>query len=549
MSTSATTDSHKFWGTLKNLLSSRTATVFIILVVILSRIIQLVYYYNIYVDACYQVLGTQSFLDGHGVSLPNVLHTNLAETIYTPLINWPQGYSLLFAPFFRLFDNNYIAAGITIDILFAVGLIFICRSILKVLDIPLYLRNCFTLLTGFFIYYFYFNQCSDAIAITLFLTALYITLQLLKSGKKWFLSVLGISILLCCIALLKYLFIPAAFVIPAFLFLKGHSDKNSKTKKAGIYAFVILTIFVATLLVYQKQTGGSPVYVSSTERGFFPENLLASYPTFPASFIKPTTIDEVFPAKSEFTYGLWQILYVLFLFFFIGFFSKKIAGTGFKNLSLKSSFLYLATFLSFAIIGLLMILSLTVGKEVHSETFLWTYVQDGRYYGLINVLIHLGTFVLFQYAIMEKRKVLKYFCIFLFLLMIPEMLRGIYFDYNRVRRFGQEEYSWQKENMIQEYADKIIKDIRSKSTERIVVAGTSYHINHRVAINSHVPPMADVKALLNFDSLNTSKPVKLLAIIYQEHLSNFQPFINRNEVKLVGTFDGINFYTAYVIPH
>ena len=548
-----TTNYERFFCLVKEILSDKKVTIAIILLVILSRALQLIYYYNIYVDASYQVMGTQSLLYGHGVSTPNVLANNLSATIYTPLINWPPGYSFLFTPFFYLFNYNYIAAGITIDILSAITLIFICRGILKVLEVPLYLRNLFTLLTGFFIYYFYFNACSDAIGITFILIAVYFTLILIKYKKNIAKNSLCLTFFLFLAALLKYLFMPVIFVVPLFLFLKGRSDGDKKVRNAGLFSFFAITILLCSLLIYQKTVGGSATYISATERGFFPENLLETYPTFPASFLKPDTISLLStnePRTKGFIYKLYQVIYVVFLITTILLFCKQLFKQGFKKLTLTQSFYYLIFLLSLAVIILLIVLSLRVGKEEIFSWYLWTYVEDGRYYGLPNVLMHLAIIVIYHNHTNSSRKFLKHAPCFFLLLMIPEMLRGLYFDINRIRNYKKEEYSWQYDNRFQKYASSIINnEKRMNPGKKIIVTGTSYNMNHRVVINSHVPPLTDVQKINSLSTINTKTPVILLAMIQKDSLAAYQPFTIQKNVKTVGNFEGFTFYTAYVTPH
>ena len=399
----------------KIILSDPKITMAIILLVILGRIIQLIYFYNIVVDASYQVMGTQSLLSGHGVSLPGVSSANLSDTIYTPLINWPPGYSMLLAPFYYLFNYDYIAAGIILDMAAGITLIFICRSILKVIGLPLYMKNIFTLLTGFFIYFFYFNASSDAIAITFLLVALYFTLVLLKTKKKLKSNTALLTFFLFASGAIKYLFMPVVFIIPVFLFLKGYADKNSLIKKAGLASFCILFITLASLLLYQKSISGSATYISASGRGFFPENLAVAYPTFPASFLKPDTI-ALLSADKEVTeklfFNIYQGIYIIALLVLITGCCHRLLKHGFKNLSLVQSFFYMAFFLSVSIILLLGILSLLVEKEEIFSWRLWTYIEEARYHGLPNVLMHLGVFVLYQYYCANRTRLLKYIIFF-----------------------------------------------------------------------------------------------------------------------------------------
>lgn len=543
---------HRVVDKIKTILSDKKVTIFILLLVIISRAIQLTYFYNIVVDASYQLMGTQSLLSGHGVSLPNVVGNNLSEVIYIPLINWPPGYSLIVAPFYYLFNGNYIAAGLTVDICFSIILIFICRSILSLLDIPLYLRNIFTLLTGFFIYYFYFNPCSDSIAITFFLLAIYYTLKLFKNRSSVLRNTILVTLFLLISASIKYLFMPTVFIIPLYIFLKGYSDGNVQFKKAGICSFLFMALLLGLLLVYQKTVGGSATYISATGRGFFPENLLTAYPTFPASFLKPDTAAMLLNSKSaeNIIFNIYQVVYIVsLLILIIGGCSFLLKG-GFKKSTLVQHFFLISLLVSLSIISLLAGLSLYIEKEAIFSWWLWTYIEEARYHGLPNVLIHLSVFALYQQYLTNRKPIIKYSIYFFIILMIPEMARGILFDINRIKNFNKEVYSWQSENRFQQYADSIIKTVKEKDKDvKIVVTGTSYNMNHRVVLNSHVPPLTDVSKINSISTLNTTSPVLLLVMLQKDSLSAYQPYLLQENKKEAGTFMGFQFYTTYVQPH
>ncbi len=537
-----------FISNLKIILSEKKLSIAIIALAIVARIVQLMFFYNIRVDGMYQVMAMENFVDGHGITTSKVLPAGLSTIIYEPLINWPPGYSLLLSPFYILSGHNYIAAGITLDILAAIVLIFTCRRILKNLETPVYLVNIFTLLTGFFIYYFYFINSSDAVAITFFILAIHFTLRVLKknnfSGKLVLLS----SLCLFVTGLLKYLFIPVVFIIPVFLLLKGVSDKNKEIKRSGVLSFILLLISLGGILAWQKISSGSATYISETTRGFFPENLSGIHPAIPASFISPETADLVLPASTHIIF--FRILQGLHILLFLAAFIyilKRIIKNGFKKLDITGSFFYLAFFLSAGISLVLLILSLYVGKEENIPGHLWTYVEEARYYGLINVLIHLGVFVLYQYYRSGKTRSLKYVFIVLLLLSLPEIFRGVLFTAKRVINVKQEEYSWQHEHEIQEYAAMVIRNEKLPG-ENVVVTGSSYYINYRVALYSHIPILLDAASVNDPKKLNTKKQTLLLVILPEDAIENDALEVQR-ENELAGYVRGFYFYTLHVKPH
>jgi hypothetical protein len=498
----------------------------------------------------HQLMAMQNFIDGYGISAAKVLPSNLSATIYEPLINWPLGYSLLLTPFYLLLGRNYIAAGLALSILAGVALIFVARGILKTLGIPLYLINLFTLITSFFVYYFYFITSSDAVTITLFVAAIYYSLIFIKSGETSRKNVIIFNTCLLLCAYIKYLFIPVVFILPAFLIIYGPTVRHYEIKKTGIASFLFLSVSIGILIGYQKSISGSGVYISSQGRGFFPGNLTGAFPFIPASFVKPDTFSLFFPEVSASAFSIYQWIHFLILFLLATYIIRTLYKHGWKHTSLTTNYFYI-TFLVFLSISLLlMTLSLRVEKEEYFPGIYWTYVEEPRYYGLPNILMHLGVFAFYHFYKVKRSAVLKYVFGIMVLLLLPEMLRGIVFDFNRILYWGKEEYSWQYEDRFQKYAAAIINKERTRQpSEKTVITGTSYYMNHRVSLFSHAPILSDVLAINNLICLNTQKPVLLLVILNKKDLPIFQSFLSLNKNEAIGTFDGFNFYTIHIRPH
>jgi len=539
-----------FLNRIKIILSDRNTGIAIIAMAIVARVIQLIFFYNVRVDGMYQVMAMQNFVGGHGISIGNVIPQDLSTVIYEPLTRWPPGYSLLLAPFYLLFNHNYIAAGIALDIMAAVVLIFACRKILKTLTTPVYLVNLFTLLTGFFIYYFYFINSSDAVAICFFLLAISTTLSLLKKERSSPGTVVLISICLFLCGLIKYLFIPVVFVVPAFLFLKGMADKNRSIKIAGALIFILLLVLLGGVLGWQKINNDSVGYISESARGFYPENLIGAHPAIPASFVNPGTISLAFPAGSPamtIIFRFMQCLHVLLFLVAAVYVLKRIGTHGLKKMAATDSFFYLGFFLSAGITLVLVILSLTVGKEENIPGSWWTYVEEPRYYGLIHVLVQLGVFVLFQYYRANGSKRLRYLMIILLLLLLPETFRGVLFTTRRVINAKNEEYSWHVEKDIQLYGRSIIQR-EKQSGENVVVTGSSYYIYYRVGMYNRVPALREAESINDLSALKTNKPTLLLVLLNEEEDDRYQQFRLAKETQFAGEMQGVYFYTVHVKP-
>lgn len=533
--------------TLKNILSDKRVTAAILFIVIASRAIQLLFFYNIRVDGMYQVVAMQNFIHGHGISIGNALPSNLSYFYYEPLINWPPGYSLMMAPFYLLFNHNYILAGIIMDLLFAVLLIFTGRKILKLLDTPLFLVNLFTLSTGFFIYFFYYINSSDAIAISIFLFGIFYTLKLVKTKQFSSVTAAGLMLPLFLAGFIKYLFIPVVFIIPVCLLIYGLVNKEKLFIKAGVLSAVVLSILFTGLLLYQKEISGTAFYISQPERGFFPENLSEAYPTIPAAFLMPDSaavyFDNFRPGRSF--YRILQIINFVLLTGMLFIIVKKIFGRSGKPIFTLSFLIFLTAFLLAGITVMLAILSISVAKEENFPGNLWTYIEEPRYYGLITVLIHISIFASLPSLMkMFNRSFPAY--LFLFLL-IPETTRGVVFTANRISRFNNEVYIWQLEYKLQKLADDIINKNR-KENEITVVTGSMYYLNYRVSLFSHTGIMTNASAINKPGQIKSTKPTLLLVIIYEKDINAYLPFIESNKIEVAGYKDGFYFYTLHVSP-
>lgn len=526
----------------KNILSDRKTGYIIVFLVILCRALQLVYFFNTRNDMTYQILGAQHFINGHGLSYTSISVNDISNTVYQPLNQWPPGFSFLFIPFYLLFGKDYILAALALSIICAILLILVCRAILKVLDVPDHLINIFTIVTGFFGYYFYNKPCTDAIGVTFYIVSIYYALLLLKSGRNnlWNLVLLTLSLFIC--GFIKYLYIPALFVIPVFLVTSGLFNKNKKLWKNGLVIFCLLIIGFASFFIFQYNMVGSVGYIKEPERGFYPENLKDIFPFITGSFIKTDTIEML--GYRDILFITFQLISLIVFTGLVYYCFKRMLTRKYKGPSLLQDFFCLSILLSIVIIALLSYLSLTVAKEYGT----WTYVEEPRYYGVLTVLLHISVFALYPCLYTARNSILKFLFPVLILLMLPEMIRGVIFTANRVQRMNKETYGWQYELKIQKEVDKIANDLRKEKNKNIVLTGSSDWMNLRASLYSHLPVFEDVTKLFTPHVIKTSRPVTLLVLIREDHIDNFKSFISLAGVQSEGTGYGFYFYSYDINP-
>lgn len=529
--------------------SDKRVSILVILLAVAARIIQLLFYLDSFFDTTFQVIATQNLVEGHGISTAVVNPNDLSATIYQPLINWPPGYSLLLTPFYLASGQEYLLACFVLDVLAATALILLSRRILFLLDVSVAVVNVFTLVTGFFIYYFYFTGSTDSISIAFFLAAVYFTLAAIKSGQRWTSRAALTGLCLFLSASMKYLFFPVVFTIPVFLLIYSYQNASAGARRAALVSFAVAAAGIAALFLYQKSISGAGTYISATGRGFFPEHLLRAHPFIPSSFITTTTIrkfagDQVVPVMN-----LFRIVHLLLFIGLIIYTASVLFKSGLKKAVLSKAFLFLAFSLMIAISLALAVLSLLVDKELIPPDRWWTYVEDARYYGFADILMHLSVFLLFYHYRKQSGSLMKFVLLLLPFLLLPEAIRGTLFTAKRIVNAGKEEYYWQKDQRFQKYVASFLRHEQDSSqVKKMVVSGSLYYGNYRTSLHQRMAVMEEVEMLNQPGLLKTKETVLLLAIIREDRLTGFQPFITYPRTKLAGKFNGFYFYTLYVLP-
>jgi len=412
----------------------------------------------------------------------------------------------------------------------------------------LFIINIYTLVAGFFIYPFYFKASSDAYAITFFVLAVYVTLLLLRDGSRWKYKIILLIACLFCAGMIKYLFIPLAFVIPYFLFSVKTLPDKPYIKKAGIVSFLLLLLLFGGFIAYQKISAGTAGYIASDTRGLFASNLKQSYPYFPASFINPDTLASILNLSNNVIIAPFQHLHFVCLVIAFCYFIYYIFWKGFNNRNLTTAFFLVTALIAFMLTILLAGLSLSIGKEEEMPGVFWTYVQEPRYYGLIIILLQLALAA--SYKVIRTKKIFYSLFLVASMALLIETGRGLYFSFNRLSKMGKEEYSWQYEKRFQEFAHSVIQQSKGESKlDHVVVTSSHYYWMHRVGLKSHVPLLYEPGSVNELQLLETQKPTILIVILHEDQLQDYKPFLSNPLKKTKGTFDKFHFFSTHIMPY
>ncbi|MBL0270646.1 MAG: hypothetical protein KAX45_01690 [Chitinophagaceae bacterium] len=524
-------------------------SVAVVLLAIAARFLQLHFYVDSFFDTSFQVIATQNFASGHGISTAIARVADLGEPVYLPLVNWPPGYSVLLTPFYLLCGKEYLPACMILEMLSAISIILLCRKILWQLGTTIAVINLFTLLTAFFIYYFYYTGSTDSIGVAFFLGSITLLLSALKQKKYPITAVLASAICLLGAASMKYLFFPVVFVIPVFAFIYGWQNQEAGIRRGATVLFALVAVGIGGLYLYQKSISGAGTYISASGRGFFPEHLLRLHPLIPCSFITPNTIRKLPPAGASTVMNLFRIIHIILLLSLTVIAIRSFFRKGLKAASIQRTFIFLSLALALAISLVLGVLSLLVDKELIPPDLWWTYVEDARYYGLADILVQLVIFMAFSFYKNQFSGGIRLAIAVLPFLLLPEAARGMVFTFRRVIGFGKEDYYWKTERVFFNYAKEVVKKkMAVTGSAQTVVTGSLYYANYRSALYMNAPVLEKPDWLIQPQLFRSSKPVILLAIIGAEQQKDYQPFIDHPGTELGGQLNGFYFYTLYVAP-
>lgn len=532
------------------LLSYRGASVIITTLAIVSKILQKFIFYGLDDDKCYQIQAAKNFLSGHGISIYEVAAGNLSSASYAPLIKWPPAYSIMVSPFYSLSGNNHFWGSLWLDLIAAGLFVWIARKIILQLDVPVWLVNVYTLVLGFYIFDFIQSDSTDLLTLVIFLAAVLLTLKFLKSpGARKRAPYLIVALLLTC-CLLRYMYIPVAASIPAYLFWRGYRIHDKQLLQYGTKMFLSLVAVLGIYLVIQKLLGGSSVYVYPTETGLYPKNLLRTAP-FLFSGIANLGVPAVYAHElTGISYDSissvinWIHLVVLAIVLAAG--THWVIKTKKSSASSIYHLAQLTMICTLAVIAVLFLLSLRYAPVRLFTGLDWTYVMEGRYYALSVFLVQLLLFVAwYKYRDNRRRRNL------LSVLVVAcalTALHGLLFTVKKTAE-GNSNFFHKQELVVLDSSRMVLQQfIRENPGKHIVCASGDPMFNNFAALWEQVPGLYDYRKLNTPNELATAKETVIFVPVKQWYASQLTSFMANPNKKFVANVGDWTFYSLDVSP-
>ena len=257
-----------------------------ILIAIACRVINIMFVSFAGRDKMLLVLQSKNFLEGRGLGVQKYFTDQLNTAVFDYTQLWPPGYSLLLAPFLKIFNYNIYWATTALDILASIAFIFIVRRVCLQIKFPATATNLMTLIAGCFEYPFTGSSLPTD-TISLFFILVGVSLLLTSATTKTFShrQIFLTSLFLFLPCFFRYAYPPISIAAPLLIILYGWMTKDKLLLRKGIWITAMTAAMITTLFIILKTYTGQAGYILQTERGYFPENLINWYPVIPGSFI------------------------------------------------------------------------------------------------------------------------------------------------------------------------------------------------------------------------------------------------------------------------
>ena len=497
-----------------------------------------------------QVVITRNFLNGHGMSIDTVELTNLGHTIYQNSPDWAIGYNFLLSVFLVFTDNDFILSTLLIDCISAIIFCWYLLKLYRMMGFPSWLINCMLVFQGLFISReLEMSAHTDFLAMTLMLAAVYYLTKFLSATPKQNLHIYFGSFLLMSTGLVRYQYIPVTIVLLFLTLLLTFYKKKRQHIKPTIFSLAGLLLFFGLLIVYLYSNAENTFFLSKIKSGFFPGNLLQTYPFVPASFFNLHFLATQSTIITGIDYNMWLHVakWINFpAFVFLAFiFLRYLWSHRFRSINMAETFLLLGGLSAFLILGELIFLAVTKDRDIGPPLFSWSFVVSGRYFAFVQLFIQIA--VAWWLFCEPKNTTIKNVIKKIFLVIIfIQIFHGAYYVTKKLK------HPVPLDHTIIQYplstsVINFIKEETTKDTERKVIV-TAFDKQYGFLASLYGATGYFNPGELNRILPQSKKKAVLLLMVRKKEMPYVFAFLKRPGVQYLYQLQDYFYYTYYVEP-
>lgn len=410
-------------------------------------------------------------------------------------------------------------------------------------------KNIFIVFQGFFLHEFIIvSGPTDFLALSFLVASWYYTCSVILKKRGWQ-HPAAAFLFFTLAALTRYQYMPACVAGAACLFYIGWKQKNFYYKQVSVFTTVFLIISIGVLLLWQKLSAGNFFYNPSPERGWYPRNLLVTYPFAISSFFNLDFWAQQLALLFNNSYNYWIWVFrllkfpvlLLFLFSYWQWLKKKAPSI----LTASDNSWIIGGCIAVTTILFLIFLSLTNSPKL--QTFQWTFVADGRYFAFPVLFLQL---TIWHWAFQDRKflKGLKKIIVLLLsVIFLIEGIHGFYFIIKKMSRpltpvaetFFNDPYTKTMTNFI--------KEEKLKNPSRVIAVFSLNELFGYMANWNGVNGVFMINKMSN-KMAKTTRPATLLVVLPHYLKDTFSLLIQNPATKIYKETSPYTFYTLQLEP-
>ena len=509
------------------------------------------YYRQLDGDKVTQLAAAVSIAKGNGYTLPLVHADNLQLIQHERLIEWPQFYSYLIAPFLAITNYDYDVSTFIVEVISISVYLSFLLLIFWELRFSAWVCALFLLYRATEINDIIRNAApTDYLGLGFWLISLYSWLLYLKNPKT---GLLLLAVIFgAATSAIRYMYLPLSLILPAYFLIHGYLNKNRRDIYKGWMILLLAGLVAAIPLVLNIVASGKAYYVYESQKGFYWENIQHFRPIFWSALVNLEFILfqlslfhlPVTKISMLLTVTSGIILIALFIGYLIVFVFKLGLGS---NEPVKRFFAY-AGALAICNVAVLLYAAVTTSYYNATLDFSYTFLQDTRYFILTQIVT---VIFLFYYAFIANsgkehsflKSVLR---VVLVAICVAECAHGIWFISKRVDNF--------KTHMLPEigmpgpeeenFVDSLVKKANSEGMD-IVLTGSGHFASYAILKNIKTIRISEE---LNNAPIYAKKKTMLLIRILDNRRKTNESLLNRKGMTPIGRWYINTYYILYLSP-
>lgn len=339
-----------------------------------------------------------NLLSGNGLSFPVANTNDLSSTDYQPMTEWPPMVAY-FISVVKAITGNANVADLLIMSLGMCLLLLVMHNIMKLLNLTDQTRIVLWIIIAANPDPFRNLGISDLYSALFMMWGVLFLLRFIQQPQIQTGQLMAASVFFFLPAAFRYQYYPLIFLFPVLLMGTGYLKQSQPLLKKGLLSFSIVFFLFCFQVAMLYQHNGSASYIADDETGFYPQNLLLTYPFLLKAFIN----SSYFETKLLLTAGRQMmmpyytvcalisvpVLLALFVYLFrqVKHFNK-ISNEPAELLKLSR---FAVFSIAVSVILLLAALSLRYYPQVKETGGMFTYVKEGRYF-IVSSLLFLVLF-------------------------------------------------------------------------------------------------------------------------------------------------------------